>query len=264
MMNDKQRSKLHRVTGNNRGVALIVAVVIMSILIVFTFALMLAAYTLYSSQNKNVSSMMCTQAANTLSAALDKELTYVNKKDNKYPEKDSYLYRYIRYNLCQEATWPYYKAGTPGHGEDEAFRYFELKQTGGKKVQGADGTIAEDQTETITNIEGKPGRVLVCIYWEPPKSASATELDNNASGLSSKIGVRLHVVVTCESASQTYTVKREYTLDISSYGLEGTTKQGKIVSAASDTAVNPLGIDPNTDTDKFNKEEQWIWMTAEE
>ena len=39
---------------------------------------------------------------------------------------------------------------------------------------------------------------------------------------------------------------------------------GKIVSAASDPAVNPLGIDPDVDTEKFVKDEQWIWSLAEE
>ena len=264
MTNKMQRSKLHKVNGNDRGVALIVAVVIISILIVFTFSLMLAAYTLYSSQNKNVSSMMCTQAANTLSAALDQELMYENKSAGKYPEKDSYLYRYLRYNLCQSGSWPYYREGTAGHGQKEAYRIFELVHANGKKVQSAGGKIAASETQTITSIEGKPGRVKVCMYWEPPKYATETELADNASNLSSKKGIILHVIVTCESASQTYSVEKKYELDISHYGMEGTSKMGRIVSAASDPAVNPLGINPDVDTEKFVKDEQWIWSLAEE
>ena len=80
---------------NNKGVTMITAIIIMTILIVFTFALTLIAYTLYAPQNKNVASMRCSEAANTLSAALEEELTYVDDDNGHCPEIDSNLYRYI-------------------------------------------------------------------------------------------------------------------------------------------------------------------------
>ena len=59
---------------NNKGATMVVCIMIMAVLIIFTFAVTLAAYTLYASQNKNIASMRCSEAANSLSAALDEEL----------------------------------------------------------------------------------------------------------------------------------------------------------------------------------------------
>ena len=121
----KSKNSLKRYA--NKGATMMVAVVIMGILIVFTFSLMLVAYSFYASQNKNVASLRCSEAAITLSQALESELTFDNKAEL-YPEKDSYLYKYIRYNICQYEVgktgyWPYYDPnGGAAHDESHAFR----------------------------------------------------------------------------------------------------------------------------------------------
>ena len=123
---------------NNKGATMIVAIVIMGILIVFTFSLTLVAYTYYASQNKNVASLRCSEAANSFSLALEDELTYEYKDGEgnviRCPEYDSYLYKYLRYNLFQEETfWPYYGSGD-GHDMSYASRKFQLKYNSREQV----------------------------------------------------------------------------------------------------------------------------------
>ena len=72
------KRKNNNLTSNNKGASMIVAIIIMGILIVFTFSLMLVAYTLYASQTKNIASMKCSESANTLSQAIEDELSDEN------------------------------------------------------------------------------------------------------------------------------------------------------------------------------------------
>ena len=203
----------------NKGVTMIVAIIIMAILVIFTFSLTLIAYTLYASQNKNVASMRCAEAANTLSVALENELTYVNDSDDIYPEKDSYLYRYLRYNLCQDnVTWPYYIADdVSGHDKKAAYRYFDLRYNSEKKqnVTPADGGASS--VEAVDGIEGMPGKTIVCIYWKLPENATVTKEQTAKEYLNNKDGLKLYIEVTCEAANQSYTVTKEYILKTSSY-----------------------------------------------
>ena len=270
MKRQKKNRQLNKSYQSDRGVALIMAVVIISILIIFTFSLMLVAYSLYSSQNKNVAVMRCSEAANTLSAALCEELTWVDQDSNRYPELDSYLYRYLRYNLCQADTWPYYDSKNAGeHGKDKAFRYFELKHNTAKKVYSADGSIEKSTDESgnpvdlmSDGVEGMPGKTTVCIYWEPP---TGMDLSDNASKMASKDGLILHLDVTCESASQSYTVEKKLRLKVYSYKpLQDLTDRGRqdaISDAADNPAVNPCGFNKDVDIDVS---ELWSWELMNE
>jgi len=244
----------------NQGTAMIVAIIIMSILMIFTFSLTLVAYTLYASQNKNIASMRCSEAANTLSLALEDELTY-DKEVAKDPVYESYLYNYLRYNLCQASTWPYYNPNEDGHTEEYAFRYFELKYNSKKPSYDEDGNAIENANHTpkyLDGIEGMPGRTEVCIYWMLPDGVETT--DNLSGSGESRQGVRLFIEITSESANQSYTVKSEYVLNVLYYdmlNLPSSTKQTYLVSETlyNDDAVNPQHIDP----ENINSNEEWKW-----
>lgn len=234
---------------NNHGAALMVAVVIIGILLVFTFSLLLVTYTLYSSQNKNAASKRNSEAANTLSKALTTELT----------KTDGELWRYLRFNICQQNTWPYYDpeyAGT-GHDEKAAFRYFNLNVN---YIESYFGESVNSQTEGGTTVnedlqnsmEGFPGSVKLCIYWAPPQGmidedhslVSITDIMNNKKDL------RLFVEVICETASQSYVVKNEFKLRL----VPTDTKQKNRLKAYSEVpAYKPL------DDTVYNPDEGWNW-----
>ena len=182
----------------NRGAAMIFAILIIGVILVFTFALLLVSYTLYASQNKNIASLRCSEAANTLSVALEKEL----EDSNAYITSD--LWKYLRCNTLQDVkTWPYYDADQSGHGQTEAFRYFDLKTNG-----------------NYPEVEGFPGSLKLCIYWTVQdnddirnKLRTGTEfLDLSTTERSD---AEIHIEIIAETASQSYTVENTYKVTIS-------------------------------------------------
>ena len=272
---------------SNRGASLILAIIIIMILIVFTFSLMLIAYTLYASQNKNISSLKCSEAANSLSVALDDELTYEDETNNIYPEIESYLYRYIRYNICQDdKTWPYYVDDNKiGHDKKAAYRYFNLKFNSSKPVYDSDGNVIKkkdsegndtDANQTLDSVEGLPGNTTVCIYWKLPKGVdpdSVGTVKEDFKSIDKRKGIRLFIEVTSESASQSYTVKREYKLDIEDYNM--TNAEDKLrfnylkkAGVVDEPSVNPLNLKMSDGTNGVEDDlyygEKWTWIPVEE
>lgn len=248
---------------------MIVAIIIMTILIVFTFSLILVAYTLYASQNKNVASLRCSEAANTLSVALKDELTYEDLTTERYPEADSYLYRYIRCNICHEETWPYYvsDADTTGHNKASACRYFSLRYNPEKEVCDENGKSIKTPdesgnptTQKINGVEGYPGKADVCIYWMLPDGVELDE-DDSLENIS-KDGIRLFIEVTCESANQSYTAKKEYVLKVEDYDLlnsidrTDSDRYSILRTKINDSAVNPIGYTE----EQLGVTEKWIWL----
>lgn len=249
-----------------KGMTMIVAVVIMAILIVFTFSLTLIAYSLYSSQNKNLSSMKCAEAANTLVVALADELCYEDAATERYPEYDSYLYKYIRYNLFHSSqTWPYYKKNDEDHNATKACRYFDLNYNTKKKVYDENGEEKKQENEegeqtsvNVDHVEGLPGKTVVCIFWELPSGATTTQAEGDVP----VAGTKLTIEVTCEAASQTYTAKKEFLLEIRNY--KSTTVdaglQLNLKNSASNNAVNPCSFSYETE---IHPEQRWVWIPAE-
>ena len=244
----------------NKGATMIVAIIIMSILVIFTFSLALVAYTLYASQNKNVASMKCSETANTFNQALEYELTHEGDNFLDSPTFQSYLYKYIRINMCQKDTWPYYNPEEPlGHSKEYAFRYFDLRYNQNTTSYGSDDNVKtkEDgslQTLNDVGVEGMPGRTEVCIYWMLPDGVETSD-DNLSAAGESRNGVRLFVEITSEAASQSYTVTSEYLLRIASY--QDLHIKNELMTACSsvDTAINPQGIQYNS----INIDEYWKW-----
>ena len=241
MVREKGRTRSYR---NNRGATMMVAIIIMAILIIFTFALMLVAYTLYASQTKNVASMRCAETANSLSAALDAELT-----DAKAGERSN-LYKYLRYNICMdEVNWPYYNDDENGHSKEYAYRYFDIKYNG-NKFNGED--------ERPSGVSELPGSTKVCIYWELPDGDSPI----GDYSTFDRSGILLHIDTTCEIANQSYTAERIYKLKISDYNMSNSDDKSactRLFSTQSE-ALNPMGYV----TSKVRITEKWTWVDPNE
>ena len=247
----KVTSKLNKL--KNSGATMIVAIIVMTILIVFTFMLTLIAYTLYASQNKNLSSMRCAEATNTLSLAIDDELQDINAAQK------SHIYQYARFNVGQ-SNWPYYdpKDVTGGnHDKAHAFRYYNLKYNP-KKLKGESVSGAKDGDDRM---EGFPGNIKLCLYWELPEGVTFDQL--SAKGMK---GTLLFVEITSEAANQSYTVTNVYELNESEYTSliddlnnkyyleEVLTEDGG--KGSINAAVNPLG---NT-IDQIDINKKWEWV----
>lgn len=235
---------------NNRGAALMVAVIIIGVLLVFTLSLLLVSYSLYASQNKNAASIRCSEAANTLSEALEKELT----DSNAYANSD--LWNYLRYNLVQENTWPYYDSdGSVGHTKEDAYRYFNIMLNNNEFYTNRNNAVAGSDTP-----EGYPGQVELCIYWEPPQGYNPEEYTSDKLLNLDQMHmqeIRLTVEVTCEAGNQSYTVVNRYLLNVEM--LTSMIEQEKLAENAtlknnSVGVYNPLGFT------SYHHEWKWTWI----
>ena len=201
MQNKKKMIFIKNKYLNNNGATMIVAIIMIAILMIMTFSLMLVTYTLYASSNKKAASERNSVAANSLSLALEKELTAEDAIDN------SWLWKYLRCNILQNETWPYYDSEYSGHTEDDAFRYFKLKYNNNYPLNGID-------------IDGFPGDVTLCMYWTPPAEASYNGRDLSGLSISEKTNIELCIDIICDTGSQSYTVKDTYEISISELMLE--------------------------------------------
>ena len=227
---------------------------------------------LYSSQNKNIASQKCAEAANTLSVALADEITGDYPYDS-YPEIESHLYKYLRFNIGHlQKTWPYYDPkGSSGHTRTEACRYFVLMHNTSKYAYDSNKNHKKKLDETnnevevkADTVEGFPGKIVVCIYWKLPEGTDTSSI-STLSELPSRDGIRLVVEVTCESGSQSYTTAREYLLEQGTYALTGTDKKKSkaLVSAFdndSNKTINPSEFS-KAEVGLLNADsiEKWTW-----
>ena len=165
----------------NRGSAMIVAIVVSMVVVVFCLSLLLVSYALFSSSVRRVTQNQCRELSKTISIEIEKELTtpaYTSFDMQKQDVTDgkNLLWQYLRYNVCQ-GNWPYYESeSSTDHGEKAAYRYFTLAATGGDTTKYA--AMADD--------------ISVCIYWE-----------NDGRYQISKNDVILCVKVTCMKGEQT-------------------------------------------------------------
>ncbi len=265
-MKRRKSTAVYRRKADNRGVALMVAVVIIGILMVFTFSLLLVTYTLYSSQNKKAASLRNAEAANTLSQAITTEL----EKGEDLPAAE--LWRYLRFNICQDGTWPYYYPGASyiGHDEKAAFRYFNLNYNYvtryfGEASKKADTPEGEDY-DPPGGMEGFPGSVKLCVYWRLPaeKEADYETVEAKPSEIQ-KSKLRLYVEVICETASQSYVVKNCYTLTVATYDTGDKEQRQKKAALASYAGGDAFGTDPNPynptqiPLTELYPDEKWTW-----
>jgi hypothetical protein len=83
-----------------RGAAMIVAVIVSMVIMVFSLTLLLSSYALYVSVQGGVTEIQCRELAASISAEVEQELT---ETDQETP-----LYSYLRAMLWQEDEWPAY------------------------------------------------------------------------------------------------------------------------------------------------------------
>lgn len=212
---------------------MMVTIIIIAVLMVFSFSLILISYNLYASQNKNISSQRNAEAANSLSVALGEELT---AKD---AGLKSNLWNYLRFNIAyidptgQWADWPYYAPDEEGHGEKEAFRYFKL--------------------DSNPNVEGIPAQVSVCMYWELPKNVAASQLAAEDDDNSLRSGIILHVQIDCMTAGQSYRVSDSYRLSVYDWEADDTNLKASLNAIGQGITLGHM----------INNSEKWEWKYEE-
>ncbi|MCR5214205.1 MAG: hypothetical protein K6E10_07290 [Eubacterium sp.] len=246
----------------NSGAALIVAIIIITVIIIFTFSLLLVAYTYYSSQSKNVASKRCSEAANTLSLAMEDELAA-----DSAPYSSS-IWKYVRFNIFQDDTWPYYDMNNKltgdnhtAHNEDAAFRYFTIDYNRGDTSTGY--RTDDNYGETL---DGFPGEVEICMYWVPSENAEIVSYDGGTTSLVkqseiNKKGAILYMEITCSAANQSYTVVNKYSLSTSTF------KDSSQTDTALKTSLEAIIASPDSSTSlqynpykySVDSNEKWIW-----
>lgn len=235
----------------NRGAAMVVAIIVVAVLMVFTFSLLLVSYTLYSSQNKKVASKKCSEAANTLSTAMGAELDET-ANPNAYINSDFWIY--LRFHLLQN-DWPFYEPALEGHKIDDAAKTFSMKVNPNYIPSGK------------STIDGYPGEVKIKAYWMMPESLYEEHEDDeefdflkniDISSLSTmgKSEIRLFLEITCESASQSYTVKNKYHLSIRKYDLSNTEEEAEKTKIEDSYGVNST----YSNNCVINPDERWRWV----
>ena len=211
---------------NNQGAAMMVVVVIIGILMIFCFSLLLASYTLYASQNKNAASKRNSEAANTLSRALETELTRGDST-----EKDSALWKYLRCNLNQNE----WKSGE--------IKYFDMHYN-----QSSTYFDAENPT-----LEGYPGKIQLAMYWKPPKGQENEQFCSNPNG------IRLTIEITCDTASQTYTISNQYLLSAVPYDTNDYDDRN-LQYRLQQVINNPNYNVYNHNEAQIDTDTKWIWL----
>ena len=228
-----KKIKKGKISYNNKGTAMMVAIIVIAVVMIFTFSLMLVTYTLYASQSKKAASLRNKEAANSLSLAIREEL--------QSPEayKNSALWRYLRCNIYQSATWPYYKKDVENHTSEYAFRYFDLKKNANY------------------NIDGFPGSIKLCMYWCIPEDTVVSD-DEELSQLAinRKKDSYLFIEVICNTGGQTYSIKDKYKMQINSFAENNPDHENEkniISSLEADTKYNPMRLN-------INENEKWEFI----
>lgn len=232
-----------RLKKDNKGAAMIVALVVMTVLMMFCLSLLLVVYSLYTSTLKKNSALQCKEACKTMSFELQSELTepeYADYESQRAAKEgvtgtggDS-LWFYIRYNIWQDS-WPYYSSTEKGHGKDKAYRYFTI-------------TPSEDVAGMVEDIK-------VCIYWE--KGDGDPDISGRENDGIDIPGQRtdtiLHVIVTCSKNNQSYSIETEYALMAGEYA--------DITDKTEEDIMLNNGVNPyNNSIYKFEK---WQWVFSE-
>ena len=228
-----KRIKESKLNKDNRGSAMIVAIVVSIIVIAFTLSLLLVSYSLFVSNERKVTQTQVKELSKSISLEIGDELTTpsyddsqalldaINNDENtKYCAPDYNMWFYVRYNLFQN-NWPYFKdETTAGHVGADAYRYFKLNLTGGDTASYS--AMADD--------------ISVCMYWE-------------CDDISIKDQAVLTVEVTVTKGDQKSTTTSYYELGVSYYS---GTVSGKTENNKTDQAFNPAG---NT----IDLNERWTW-----
>lgn len=212
--------RLRNFKDNNAGSALITAITVGVIVMVFSLMVLLSSYSLFSSINRKTGDIRSRELANSAAEAIYDELANVDydtfdKQQVAASANQDALWFFVRYNVWQ-TSWSYYnpEEAALGHGINMASKYFDLDV----------GDVAET--------------VKVRLYWE-----KGTSTEDN------KDGTILHIVATANAADSTYSAERTLELQITEY-VEVTDKT--LVTGNSNVSVNSGG-------NEIKRYEKWSW-----
>jgi hypothetical protein len=222
-----QPKKLQKKKKQNQGAAMIVAIVVSVVLMAFALSLLLLSYSLVSSVSGNVVETQCKELAKSVSEEIGQELMDVNydSYDDQYAAagNENNLWFFLRYNLWQDGTWPYYSDMEAGHYAADSYRYFRLNEA--------------DYGDSSLNVD----RILLTMYWEIDSDQPAEETDKSFTVL--------HIRVEVERGDYAYALDSAYALTVTSYVDESDDGDMATVENAD---INPQG-------NEIVRDEKWIW-----
>jgi hypothetical protein len=210
----------------NQGTAMIVAIVVGLVLMVFALALLLLSYSLFSSAVRQSTQTKCRELAKSLDKELRHEITdpcydsyELQLADAAQGKNVNNLWFYLRYNIWQSNSWPYYNEQENGHKEADSYKYFSLD---------------------VSDFNGMADKVTVIIYWEIDSDNPQTETNKDYT--------RLHVKIETEKGDSSYTLESVYILNVSAY--DATAED--LVDTVTNTEINP-------DNNNIYVNERWKW-----
>jgi hypothetical protein len=231
----------------NQGVAMIVAMVVGVVLMVFALSLLLISYTLFSSAVRQSSQTKCRELAKSLNRELQLELTTPNygsyeEQMEAINQKENNFWSYLRYNVWQDS-WPSYDEENI---DPDCYRYFTM-----------------DASEFDSMVDS----VMVTLYWEKDTEEADSEANEKANTI-------LHVKIEAKKGESAYISEAEYELSVSAYpdaeeeeeetseedgnedGTEGGASedenQGSTLAGLTDSSINP-------DNNQIDTQEYWVW-----
>ncbi len=205
------------------GSALLSAVVVMAVVMLLSLSLLLISYSLFHTVNKQQNDAQCRELAQSLSRALEEEITIppfasYGEQETALNEGSCPLWFYLRYNVRQ-SSWPYFNAEERGHTSAYAYRYFKIDPSD----SGLDGAELMDD-------------ISVMIYWESESGAEAA-------------GTPLVIRVSCRKGRQESTITSAYELIIGSTDY----------SDAPEESYTPAGQGVNPNGNSIENEKIWSW-----
>lgn len=178
----------------NKGSAMIVAIVVSLITMVLAMSLLLLAYSVHASVLKEGSRLQCKELAYSVSSEIQKELTvdfdsYEEQRDS-LTDGQNPLWALLRYQIWQEdERWPYFNEDENQHKKSAAYRYFKLQTDGGEVEHAAD-------------------QILVTMYWDGSYETQKAFV---------KDGTILHVKVEVFKDEEYFANNMTFALEISDY-----------------------------------------------
>lgn len=188
------RDRIKKALKNQDGSAILFAIAIMVVLVVFALALLLVSYSLFSTASREQTSLQSREMAQTLSTCLQYELeaeTTANIMGTSDFYEEYPLWNEV-YDGISGNKWLDYDPSVYGHSKERTVRYYTLS------VDRVQNGLTEDYAREMNKY------TEISLYWKKPLEV---EEDNN-----SKDGATLVVTVSCGLGDKKTTVTTYYEL----------------------------------------------------
>lgn len=178
----------------NRGSAMIMAIIVSVIIMVFALSLLLLSYSLYATVVKEKKEMQYKELAFSVSKEIEQDITtnfssHENQKNAQDAGKNP-IWFYVRYGLWQnDDIWPYFNEDENQHKRVSAYRYYKMNT----------------ESSEFSNVMGD---VLITMYWDSSyEKQEAKKIDNTI----------LHIKVEVTDGDIYFSNSMEYSLEVSPY-----------------------------------------------